>query len=163
MRDIRTEHITCLPKDNRIIETRKLERNEIEEALSVVWNVFLQFEAPEYSQEGIDEFRRTLDNSERIDRMKFFGAIENNQIVGVLAMRSPQHICFFFVKADHHHKGIGKKLFNTMKKDYELQEFTVNSSPYAVEIYKHLGFIPTDKEQITNGIRYTPMKYEEAK
>lgn len=162
MGDSRTEHFTCLQKDNWTLETRKLESNEINDALSLVWEVFLQFEAPEYSEEGIDEFRRTLDDPERIGRMKFYGAIEKNQIVGVLAMRSPQHISFFFVKADHHHRGIGKKLFNTMKKDYELQEFTVNSSPCAVEIYKHLGFIPTDKEQLTNGIRYTPMIYEEA-
>ena len=27
-----------------------------------------------------------------------------------------------------------------MKKDYETQEFTVNSSPYAVQIYERLGF-----------------------
>lgn len=161
MGDIRTEHITCLPKDNWIVETRKLENHEINDALSLVWDVFMQFEAPEYSKEGIDEFRRTLDDSERIGRMKFYGAIENNQIVGVLAMRSPQHISFFFVKADHHHRGIGKKLFKNMKKDYELQVFTVNSSPYAVEIYKHLGFVPTNIEQLTNGIRHTPMKYEE--
>lgn len=161
MGDIRTEHITCLPKDYWTLETRKLEGNEIQEALSLVWDVFLQFEAPEYSEEGIDEFRKTLDDPERIGRMKFYGAIENSKIAGVLAMRSPQHISLFFVKADHHHRGIGKKLFNTMKKDYELQEFTVNSSPYAVEIYKHLGFVPTDMEQLTNGIQYTPMKYEE--
>ncbi|MGB4590128.1 MAG: GNAT family N-acetyltransferase [Clostridiaceae bacterium] len=123
----------------------------------------MQFEAPDYSPEGICEFRKTLDTPERISGMKFYGALKNGKIVGVLAVRNPQHICLFFVKADHHHRGIGKKLFHTMKQDYKLQEFTVNSSPYAVEIYKHLGFTPKDREQLTNGIRYTPMKYEEAK
>lgn len=144
------------------LEIRKLEKNEIPEALSVVWEVFCQFEAPEYSQEGIDEFRRAIENPEFIGAMKFYGAIENGQIVGVLAMRAPQHISFFFVKADHHGRGIGKKLFTTMRQDYELQEFTVNSSPYAVDIYRHLGFIPTDMEKVTNGIRYTPMVFSVA-
>lgn len=141
------------------IEIRKLEDNEIPEALSLIWEVFCEFEAPDYSQEGIDEFRKVIDNPEFIGAIKFYGALENDKIVGVLAMRAPQHITFFFVKADYHGRGIGKKLFNTMRQDYELQEFTVNSSPYAVEIYRHLGFIPTDKEQITNGIRYTPMVF----
>lgn len=50
-------------------------------------------------------------------------------------------------------------MFDAMRKGYEKQEFTVNSSPYAVEIYRHLGFVPTDTEQITDGIRYTPMRY----
>ncbi|MBU9737013.1 GNAT family N-acetyltransferase [Diplocloster agilis] len=34
----------------------------------------------------------------------------------------------------------------------------LNSSPYAVPIYKKLGFRNTDTEQLMNGIRYTPMK-----
>ncbi|MDY5775830.1 MAG: GNAT family N-acetyltransferase [Lachnospiraceae bacterium] len=29
-------------------------------------------------------------------------------------------------------------------------EFTVNSSPYAVDVYRHLGFASIDKEQTVN-------------
>ena len=36
---------------------------------------------------------------------------------------------------------------------------TVNSSRYAVGFYEKLGFIPLDKEQIANGIKFTPMKH----
>ena len=35
---------------------------------------------------------------------------------------------------------------------------TLNSSPYGKPFYLFLGFIPTDDEQIVNGIRFTPMK-----
>ncbi|MEE1257847.1 MAG: GNAT family N-acetyltransferase, partial [Lachnospiraceae bacterium] len=69
-------------------------------------------------------------------------------------------ISLFFVKGNRHCKGIGRKLFERMKKDYEIQEFTVNSSPYAVEAYHHLGFTDLDTEQTTKGIRYVPMKFE---
>ena len=48
-----------------------------------------------------------------------------------------------------------------MRRDYTDQVFTVNSSLYAVEVYRHLGFVPTDTEQLTNGIRYTPMRFEQ--
>ena len=46
-----------------------------------------------------------------------------------------------------------------MRRDYAHQVFTVNSSPYAVEIYRHLGFVPTDDEQSVDGLRFTPMQY----
>ena len=36
--------------------------------------------------------------------------------------------------------------------------FTVNSSPYAHEIYKHIGFVDTDTEQCINGLKFYPMK-----
>jgi predicted GNAT family N-acyltransferase len=38
------------------------------------------------------------------------------------------------------------------------EPITVNSSPYAHEFYKKLGFLDTSEEQITNGVRYYPMK-----
>ena len=56
------------------------------------------------------------------------------------------------MKADHHCKGIGRALFETMRRDYDEQEFTVNSSPYAVKIYEHMGFQETDTEQVVNGL-----------
>ena len=31
--------------------------------------------------------------------------------------------------------------------------------PYAVEIYRHLGFVPTDDEQSVDGLWFTPMQY----
>ena len=138
---------------------RRLNEDEIPAALELSWEVFSQFEAPEYSEEGIREFRKSLDDEDRTRTLTFYGAFYGDRLVGTLCMRKPQHIGGFFVKEDYHRKGIGRSLFETMRKDYDRQEFTVNSSPYAVEIYRHLGFQETDTEQTVNGIRFTPMKY----
>ena len=92
--------------------------------------------------------------------IKIYGAFDGGQLVGTLCIREPQHIGGFFVKADHHRKGIGRALFETMRRDYDKQEFTVNSSPYAVKVYEHLGFQATDTEQVVNGLRFTPMIYK---
>ena len=61
--------------------------------------------------------------------------------------------------AAYHRRGIGKKLFDAMRRDYAHPVFTVNSSPYAVEVYRHLGFVPTGEEQTVDGLRFTPMQY----
>ena len=139
---------------------RRLMPEEIQAALDLCWEVFLQYEAPEYSQEGIDFFRSSLDDEERTRSLKFYGAFDNDKLVGVLCMRAPQHIGGFFVKGEYHRRGIGRALFDTMRKDYAVQEFTVHSSPYAVEVYRRLGFEPTDCEQTELGLRFTPMIYK---
>jgi hypothetical protein len=37
-----------------------LERNDIRNAIDLVWTVFKEFEAPDYSEEGIEEFRKFI-------------------------------------------------------------------------------------------------------
>ena len=39
---------------------RELYKNEIEQALKLVWKVFLEYEAPEYSKHGVDEFYNSI-------------------------------------------------------------------------------------------------------
>ena len=138
---------------------RRLSREEIPRALELCWRVFLEFEAPEYSPEGIAAFRASLDNPERNRQMDYYGAFDGETLVGVLSMRAPRHIAGFFVDAAYHRRGIGRRLFEAMRQDYARREFTVHSSPYAVEVYRHLGFEPADTEQVTDGLRYTPMLY----
>ena len=138
---------------------RRLTREEIPVALELCWRVFLAFEAPEYSPEGIAAFRASLDNPQRNRQMDFYGAFDGETLVGVLCMRAPQHIGGFFVDAAYHRRGIGRRLFKAMQQDYARQVFTVHSSPYAVEVYRHLGFVPTGEEQTVDGLRFTPMQY----
>ena len=140
---------------------RRLAPEEVPAALELCWQVFLEFEAPEYSPEGVAAFRASLDDKERVRKLNFYGAFDGEELVGVLSMRAPQHIGGFFVDAVYHCRGIGRRLFEAMRQDYEVQAFTVNSSPCAVEVYRRLGFVPTDTEQLTDGLRYTPMRFEE--
>ena len=128
-------------------------------ALALSRRVFEQFIAPGYAPEGAAAFRASLDDRERTRQLDFYGAFDGETLVGVLCMRAPQHIGGFFVDAAYQRRGIGRRLFEAMRQDYTRQEFTVNSSPYAVEVYRRLGFAPTDTEQCTDGMRYTPMRF----
>lgn len=142
------------------MEIRKIRKAEMATALQLIWETFLQFEAPDYSQQGIDSFYEFISNQEIIDSLEFFGAFDNNTLRGVIATNdNRKHICCFFVSAVYQKQGIGKQLWEYLKGNSSNGEFTVNSSPFAVPVYHKLGFVDTNTEQLTDGIRYTPMKY----
>lgn len=138
---------------------KKLLPEQRKEALDLAWKVFQQFEAPEYSKEGIEEFHKFITYTAPSADMEFWGAFINEKLVGMLASRAPQHLSLFFVDARYQHVGIGKKLFEAFKREHPEGTTTVNSSPYAVDIYARLGFVATNSEQVKNGIRFTPMIY----
>ena len=50
---------------------RRLAPEEIPAALELCWQVFLQFEAPEYPAEGVAAFRASLDDEERTRKLAF--------------------------------------------------------------------------------------------
>ena len=142
------------------MEIKKLDETQITYAIDLIWSTFLQFEAPDYSQQGIDSFYEFISNQGIIDSLEFFGAFDNNTLRGVIAANdNRKHICCFFVSAVYQKQGIGKQLWEYLKENSSNGEFTVNSSPFAVPIYHKLGFVDTNTEQLTDGIRYTPMKY----
>ena len=144
-----------------IFEIKKILKEEMNEALELVWKVFLEYEAPDYTEEGIKEFKKTIDDTDWIEARDFYGAYdENNNVIGVIATKDITHIALFFVEGKYHKQGIGKKLYDKIKSLNNKGFFTVNSSPYAHEVYKHLGFIDTDIEKCVNGLRFYPMKTE---
>ena len=140
-------------------QIRRLRQDEIQAALDLTWEVFLEYEAPEYPPEGAETFRALLDDKEKTSQMKYWGAFAGDELIGTICVRAPQHIGGFFVRGEHHRKGVGRALFDAMRAEYETQVFTVNSSPYAVEVYRHLGFTAASAEQLADGSRFTPMTY----
>ncbi len=145
---------------SRNMEIRELLSNEYEMALQLAWTVFQEYEGPDYSEQGIKSFYDSLHDTEYIKRLRIYGAFEHTKLIGMLATRSDgNHIALFFVDGKYHRKGIGKQLFEKVCLDNSSGNMTVNSSPFAVKVYHHLGFIDSDIEQVTDGLRYTPMIY----
>ena len=152
-------------------EIRKIKENEVEQALSLAMEVFMQFEAPDYKPEGVETFRRDIiENDEFIENCKkgicpIYAAFDNDKIVGIIGLRATKtHINLVFTKKEYHHRGIATAIFNFMLSDLlaenpDLKEITLNSSPYGLDFYKHISFIALTDEQEINGIRFTPMKY----
>ncbi|HJC79583.1 MAG TPA: GNAT family N-acetyltransferase [Candidatus Mediterraneibacter excrementipullorum] len=143
------------------MEIRQLESTQIDNAITLIWETFLQFDAPDYSEEGVQSFKEFIENEEIIKSLEFFGAYDQGELEGVLATNeNRKHICCFFVKAQYHRQGIGRKLWEYVLSSSKNNTFTVHSSPYAVPVYRKLGFVDTNTEQSADGMRYTPMKFE---
>lgn len=131
-------------------------------ATQLVWKTFLEYEAPDYSKQGVETFRKSvIDNPSYLGNVVAYGAFDGEKLCGIIATRKEgSHIALFFVDKDYQQRGIGKSLFEKVKEDCTNGYITVNSSPYAVKIYSELGFKKTDTEQVEDGLRFTPMKYE---
>ncbi len=141
------------------ITIKKIEQQDTQKALSLVWKVFLTYEAPDYTKEGVEEFYKSIHEEEYLSNLTIFGAFYQQKLIGVIATRSDgKHIALFFVDEKYQKQGVGKQLFKTVKSLCTFDTMTVNSSPFAVPIYHKLGFCDTDKEQIVNGLRFTPME-----
>ncbi len=137
------------------LSIKRLDKEETENALNLVWEVFLEYEAPDYTQEGIDAFYKSIHDENYLSMLSVYGAFSNEKLVGVIATRNNgKHIALFFVDGKYHRQGIGKRLFQTVRTD----KMTVNSSPYAVAVYRKLGFEAVNTEQVITGLRFTPME-----
>ncbi len=143
-----------------MIVRRITDEHEIKSALALALKVFMRFEAPEYPKEGIESFKTSLSSREYLEKLKLYGAFEGSKLVGIIATRLlGSHIALFFVDENFQGQGIGRLLFDEVLKDCHTEKLTVNSSPYAAEIYRHFGFKDDMPEQTTDGIRYIPMTY----
>lgn len=142
-----------------MIEVKHLLNNKKDEALLFAKRVYIECKDESYSEQGIETFCKFVDNKEITKSFKVYGAFEDNVLKGIIATdRRKRHISLFFVDKVSQGKGIGKKLMSIVIDDNENSFITVNSSRYAVPIYKKIGFIKTEEEKEQDGLKFTPMK-----
>lgn len=146
------------------VEISRLELSELSEAKKLVKKVFMTFEAPEYSKEGVAHFLTYLDEELEMElaanQVQVWCGKDARQIVGLLAVRLPAHVALLFVDEAYHRQGIAKQLFQEMLSELMPEQVTVNSSPYAVPIYERLGFQIEGNEKTVSGIRFQSMVYK---
>lgn len=148
-------------------EIRMAYESEWEDAMALAWKTFLQFEADDYEPEGVRSFEDFItDNT--LHRMfimgvyQMFVALDGTEMVGMITVRSNSHVSLLFVDAEYHRRGIGRRLMfrlcDYLKTELGIKRVTVNASPFGVGFYHRLGFSDLRQEQISEGIRYTPME-----
>ena len=154
-----------------MFEIRKIQKHEVQEALDLALETFMEFETPDYSPEGVASFKRDItENREYIAKCEkgicpIYAAFDGGKIIGIIGMRENKtHINLVFTKKEYHRRGIATAIFRYLLNDLlnenpDLGEITLNSAPYGLPFYQYLGFVAQSEEQVRNGIRYTPMKY----
>jgi predicted GNAT family N-acyltransferase len=134
------------------------------EVCALVARVFNRFVAPDFSQDGVDEFLRyarpdALSERSKKDHVVLVGE-EKGQLIGVLEVRQYRHIALLFVELQG--RGVARELLKravALSRDHapEVQAITVHASRHALPVYQRLGFKVTASERTKNGITYTPM------
>lgn len=69
------------------MEIRQVGPSEIDAAVALILEVFLQFDDPDDSEEGIRSFRAFVEEEEFRQTLLFFGAFEQGELKGVFDRR----------------------------------------------------------------------------
>ncbi len=138
-------------------------------AAELVAAVFAGQVAPDYGEAGRREFAQYVYPGAIAERQAgncvMLLAWAGDTLAGVIECRDFEHISLFFVALEYQGRGIGGELFRRMiglmrRVRPVLDAVTVYASPFAVPVYRRLGFAATDGECCVNGIRFTPMRLD---
>lgn len=143
---------------------------ELEEALALVWEVFSDFEAEDLPQQALDEFWARIDYEYMVQRagdgeIRFWGAWDEDYLVGVCAMRGLDHIELLYVDGEYHRQGIATNLLkhaliDCKDLDEDLHRVTVNATPYSRGFFLRQGFTAVAPEHKEDGLVLIPMALE---
>lgn len=141
------------------MEIKVLEKSEYPAALYLIRETFDKFVAGYYSEEGVNNFKARFSSPEVFYDAVVYGAFsDDGELAGVMAaVNDLAHIIAFYVKEKYQKQGVGKGLFERLAEDSGNSYVTVNASPYAVGIYRKLGFIDAGETEDRDGIIFTPM------
>lgn len=150
-------------------EIKTINQLFVNEVLELTKKVFDSQVAPQYSEEGVNEFYKYITPDSLKDRLGkchvLIGCTEEDNLIGILEIRNNDHIPLFFVDEKNQGMGIGRKMFEyflrTLKDGHlKVKLITVNSSPNSVPFYEKLGFKRSGNEKENCGIRFHPMIYK---
>ncbi len=106
---------------------------------------------------SIEAFEKSISNETWFTTLVYE---EDNKIVAYISLVNSSHIYHLFVEENFHKKGIAKKLWEVVLDESPSKKFTVNASLYSIDFYHKLGFINSEEQQESLGVKYQPMSFE---
>lgn len=155
-------------KEEKYLVKRLSDAEDIEKALSLAEEVFMEYDAPHFSQKGVKNFKSFLWGDEVTEMLAagdfvIWGCCCGGRLIGMLALREGCHISLAFVRGEFHRRGVGRMLCTEAKRYASAKgtkKITVNASDYGIPFYRAMGFTETDMQQERDGVIYTPMLLE---
>lgn len=126
-----------------------------------------QYIAHEFSPEGAANLLASME-PEAIEGYLASGyeyhvAEEEGELAGVVGVRDNSHLYHLFVADDFGGRGLARRLWgvarDACRQAGSVGEFTVNSSRFAVGMYRKLGFVETGPPETRQGVTSIPMKW----
>lgn len=149
-----------------MIAYRLMQPEDSEPVSVMVARAFNRFVAPDFDEEGVQAILNFVGPEALLERLAqgSFGilACDDTVIVGIIEIFEHRHIRLLFVDEQYQRQGISRELLRRAveicrERNPRIERLTVNSSPYAVEIYQRLGFELIGPEEVHHGVRATPM------
>ena len=143
------------------------DEKEIKRAIELANRTFAKFVAPSYSVRGRKTFRAFLHfkfemymTEMKNGEKRLWAVYDGDDMAAMMATRNTTHLCLLFVDEPYMRRGIGRLLTDCLIEMLrgKTDVITVNSSPYAVGFYEHLGFVRTARAKRSEGIVYYPME-----
>lgn len=148
---------------NNYFEIKKAQLEDLEEISSLAKRIYLKYNSSLDTDEGVNNILTFINHDNILIRTYIDGslilkAIKNNTIIGFIEIRNYNHISLLFIDDKYFRLGIAKKLFEQAKDMMPSDKYSVNSSDYAIEFYKKLGFVAVyDNIKVENGVHFHPM------
>lgn len=88
--------------------------------------------------------------------------VESSELTGFILLRKPSLLAMLFVHPEHLRKGVARRLWEAARAHIEatfpeVKTVELNSTPYAFNAYRALGFVPISREFAIGGCRSTRM------
>ncbi|TXJ41447.1 GNAT family N-acetyltransferase [Brachyspira pilosicoli] len=154
----------CLINNNNF-EIKKAKLEDLEEISNLAKRIYLKYNSSLDTDEGINNILAFINYDNILMRTYIDGSlilkakdIKKNIIIGFIEIRNYNHISLLFIDDEYFRLGVAKKLFEQVKDMMPSDKYSVNSSDYAIEFYKKLGFVAIyDDIKIENGVHFHPM------
>ncbi len=126
--------------------------------------------ANEFSPEGAANLLASME-ADAIERYFAAGyeyrvAEEDGVLVGVVGVRDNSHLYHLFVADEFRGRGYARELWrvarDACREAGNVGEFTVNSSRFAVDMYRKFGFVESGPPETKSGVTSIPMKLVDA-
>lgn len=146
---------------------RPLSLQELPAAMRLAREVFLEFVAPDYSEEGRRNFLKFLEMEQilpLVGRGELFcyGCFAGDELIGMAATLGRDQLCLLFVQGAWQRQGAARRLFAEILRHAPAgKPISVHASPCGAPAYRRLGFVG-EREAAADGMRFFPMVYHPA-
>ncbi len=144
--------------------------SQYREAVEVAVKSFEHFDASDYSSFGKASFLAyasfwCFSLRQLKGHNSFCTNDQDGAINGMIELRDKSHITMLFVLPTSARQGCGSSLIAfaerfVKQQNKDCKKMTVNSSPFAFEFYKKMGYVQIKPLQDENGFLYIPMEKE---